>query len=287
MSVSESLQTDKQYPLKTVPWPVTCVVAFFIGLFGTGACLLATQMQHAMLAVILGAALAVFIAALSLIMQQVRPSVLTLRADGVYFPGRPKQGWRIGFSEIPFFSIVPDTGAYRTLCLFADTELYRSQFGRIAGIQHYWYVRERTLPDIRVFQEVSRLILSGVVSAWSPPGEGAMCCFLQLASFEQACGTTVTVEGTTRFPNRSLGVVPLNPQMNSIFNPSGSYFVIGRVSSGDRISVSVNGRADILTVPADPRRLLVLHVEPNNALRTSFLDELVLETRQEKAGGNR
>jgi hypothetical protein len=252
-----------------MPWRWLCGIFAFIGLVVAGLSLLLRGPSGTPLplgtAVILGVVAAGCAAVLTLTMRWLRPPFLTLRADGIYFPGRPKEGWRVAFVDIKELRVNPPSLGRRTISM-------QAQGHPVSGSERWWSVSERQLPNKEAFDEIYAYILSRVAMWWCVPGEEACCAYLQFASAEQAFRTTVTVEGVVRFSHQAASDGPSDPAARAAFRPLGHLFSIGQIKPGDRIVVDASGNQNVVLAPDGQRHALVLDVPLSGEVRAYFLD---------------
>jgi hypothetical protein len=217
-------------------------------------------------ALIIAFSISGFLFALTVTMRWLHPPFLTLRDDGVYLPGAGKRTWRIAFADVTELRLHPPFMGCRAL----DME---AQLLPLSREHRWWSIHERSLPGKEAFDDVYSCIVSRVATPWCAPADGAFCGYLQFASVEQVLQTTVTVEGTGRFPYQIVLDALGDPAARDAFNPLGNLFSIGQIRPDEGIVVDVGGHEQVIVAPSDGRHALLLDVQPSNDVHLRFLED--------------
>jgi hypothetical protein len=151
---------EKRYSYK-IPSLALCSGLVVLGAFVTGGCLLFGWLQDLAItpwiALMAGILVAGCVLALVLIMRMLRPSYLILREDSISFPGRPKEGWLVAFTDIEEVRLDPPFLGYRSLAMKAQSRPWSN-----AEERRWWSISERMLPTKEAFDEVCSFILAHV-----------------------------------------------------------------------------------------------------------------------------
>ncbi|HPN33373.1 MAG TPA: hypothetical protein PK843_02595 [bacterium] len=138
---------EKRYPYRTSA-PILASIVLFLGVATTCIFLILpnTNGHHITLltAIIAGLSVSTVSLGLTLTMRALRPAFLTLRDDGIYFPGRPKEGWRISFTDIEEIHVQPPFLGHRIIAIKA---MERSGLSN----ERWWSISERMLPSSDAF----------------------------------------------------------------------------------------------------------------------------------------